>query len=804
MFWRTLRKDLERKKMMNVVLLAFIVLCSMLLSSSVNNLLMTGGALKKFAAMAGAADYYINASGAEDVSNWAENSAFVTDYENKEFLSVSKGEIQLGGEAFWSYSSQLLLTTPSQKYNLVFDENDNLITVVNDGECCISRMAAEQNNAAAGDTLIITIGEISRTLTITHLTKDYAYGSETIMLSRVLLGNNDYEALASEASYTKMQSLSIITNDVEQLILEKNQQNFVETFEYAGSYLVGAYYLENIVSNVMSVISAMLVAIALSLFSFSTQSAIEDDYREIGVLKAIGVGNSGIQRLYYAKYLVISLVGSVMGVGLSQPFSNLLNESLRKRVVLESFVPVWLTGAFCAFAIVAVTMLAISLAARKIRKISAIQAIRHGATGVRFKQKGALHLMGKNHFVGKKHKPRLGLASGVSAPLFMACNDIVSGLRKYAIIFVAMAATMLLIVLPHNAIATAKDAETMLPYIGTATADLYAYPYPLELFRTIKQEQDCDKLNAHLMSLESQCRQNNIHVRISANCQYAVQVYKQNESERMKLGAWKGANGHAEGVSYLKGAPPVLANEIAMTDLLMKRLGVVIGDKIHIIIGESDMEYFITGSFEFLLFDGQFIVLSPASYSDANACVAVISFQYVFAHRDDIKGQANKLKEMLPEIDFATPDERIYQLMESSIKSFNRLNSITITIGLAIMALVVFLFGLTMLDKDKGAIALLKSIGFTERSLRFWQIARIAIIAVASAALVVTLSLILTPAFMKMTFGTIGAENVKPAAKTLSVGGALLGISVLTAVMAAWLVSREVKKVDKRSVKELK
>ena len=39
MFWSILKKDLKRKKTMNVVLLLFVVLCSMFASASVNNII---------------------------------------------------------------------------------------------------------------------------------------------------------------------------------------------------------------------------------------------------------------------------------------------------------------------------------------------------------------------------------------------------------------------------------------------------------------------------------------------------------------------------------------------------------------------------------------------------------------------------------------------------------------------------------------------------------------------------------------------------------------------------------------------
>ena len=39
MFWRILKKDLKRKKTMNIILLLFVVLCSMFAAASVNNII---------------------------------------------------------------------------------------------------------------------------------------------------------------------------------------------------------------------------------------------------------------------------------------------------------------------------------------------------------------------------------------------------------------------------------------------------------------------------------------------------------------------------------------------------------------------------------------------------------------------------------------------------------------------------------------------------------------------------------------------------------------------------------------------
>lgn len=48
MFFHILKKDLKRKKTMNLILLLFIILASMFLASSVNSLVAVNGAVEHF------------------------------------------------------------------------------------------------------------------------------------------------------------------------------------------------------------------------------------------------------------------------------------------------------------------------------------------------------------------------------------------------------------------------------------------------------------------------------------------------------------------------------------------------------------------------------------------------------------------------------------------------------------------------------------------------------------------------------------------------------------------------------------
>ena len=59
MYLNILKKDLKRKKAMNVILLVFIILATMFVSSSVNNIISVTTALDDYIEMADAPDYLI-------------------------------------------------------------------------------------------------------------------------------------------------------------------------------------------------------------------------------------------------------------------------------------------------------------------------------------------------------------------------------------------------------------------------------------------------------------------------------------------------------------------------------------------------------------------------------------------------------------------------------------------------------------------------------------------------------------------------------------------------------------------------
>ena len=105
-----------------------------------------------------------------------------------------------------------------------------------------------------------------------------------------------------------------------------------------------------------------------------------------------------------------------------------------------------------------------------------------------------------------------------------------------------------------------------------------------------------------------------------------------------------------------------------------------------------------------------------------------------------------------------------------------------------------------MMAKERGDIALLKSIGFSNREIRAWQIERVMLILVTAIVSGALLSKLLAPYTMGPIFAMLGANKIQLEVKPLETYVIYPLILLIVTGLAACLCSYEVKKVDAREV----
>ena len=201
MYLRILKKDLKRKKTMNIILLIFIILATTFIASGANNVVSVMTALDNYFDKVEVPDYYFGMSddkGCEKIQQFANENQ----YQCKcfEHILVNPKDIKVNGKKF-KYTNTTMISNLKNCTKL-FDKNDNEIVKVGDGELYVTAelFYSDKYDLKQGDTLKITIGDKTKEFKLKGCTKDALYGSAMIGQTRLLISEKDYQYFDKQKS----------------------------------------------------------------------------------------------------------------------------------------------------------------------------------------------------------------------------------------------------------------------------------------------------------------------------------------------------------------------------------------------------------------------------------------------------------------------------------------------------------------------------------------------------------------------------------------------------------------------------
>lgn len=223
------------------------------------------------------------------------------------------------------------------------------ITHVKKGECYLPYSLMSGNDLKAGNKLTVTLGDTSLDLTVRGEMLDAVMGSDFISIKGILLNWEYYEALLGASASNVGMEYKIYSIDV------KDMQEFTNEFLNMGitavidlnyDTLKMTYIIEMIIAVIFGVVSVVLIIIALVVLRFTVIFTLEQEYREIGILKALGIKNSGIRLLYLEKYIFLTVIGSLLGLVLCVPLGNVMAAGASRRIMLEEDNTLLLQGPY--------------------------------------------------------------------------------------------------------------------------------------------------------------------------------------------------------------------------------------------------------------------------------------------------------------------------------------------------------------------------------------------------------------------------------------------------------------------------
>lgn len=776
MLWKILKTDMMKRKGVNFILFLFITLSTIFLASSFNNITIIGSAVDYYMDYAHVPDVTVILNSEiqkEQIDQWLtqlKSDGEVDDFDYNYYLEVSQKSVTVnrGGKNkdIDNNGASLYLATMDVDYCKVFDKSGK-VPMLKEGEVAVSLSMMDTANLDIGDKITIKSNGINKELVVKEALKDAAFGNDMVGMSRFILSENDFNDYLNSS---KLGIYYINVADADHFIKELNNQGFdgvmntitIDTYKMV-------YSFDMIVAGLLILIGICLILIALLVLRFTLVFSIEEQYQEIGILKAIGLRNRAIKNLYLIKYFAIVLAGTLIGTVISIPVSSMMIESVSVNMVMASDrLNIWI-NIFCAVLIIVLVLAFCYLCTRRLNKVSAITAIRGGYTGERFHGRRGI---------------ALSRFSRLSVPNYLGMNDILSHLTRYIVLIITFCISFILITIPLNTLNTMQSSEMMEKF--SIDPNSIAYLSKIEA-STGERFNTVDDLIAGMDRVKDEMKDKGYDVEMTGEPIYFINFSDSKLEQKNNIMTIQMVGKERDFLKYEEGRGPELENEVAFSKDIMKEFDWVIGDSVDTTINGEKRKLIITGTYSDYMQLGKSARLNPNL-----DCSKETMFDYwqILVDFDSDQSETEIIKTLQDEF----PDyqwKTAQQVIDESVGGIQEVLKTMLIPMTAMLCAVIMLITLLMeklfITREKGEIAMLKSIGFKYRAICNWQIVRMLYVVIVSMIISIPLSLLSNQFVLKPIFAIMGADvniQVNPLQAYLIYPGVLL-VGIIIAVIIA-------------------
>lgn len=734
MLLRMLRNDLMRKKGITAALFIFVLLAALLVSSGSRMIIELTSSIQ-YLFFESKTPHFVQMHAGEldqaKVNTWAEGNTMVKQHQIVEMVNIDGADMYLGAESEKNTVMDIDLVTQNQQFDYLLNLNSEIIQV-RDGEIAVPVYYLQQKKLNIGDQVRINTGAFERSYTIVDFVRDAQMNPSVVHSKRFIV------------SPAELQQLKQGVGEMEYLIEFRlhdpsKTSEFTQAYQNAGLpnagpvVTYGLFQLLNamtdgIIAAVIILVSLVLILIAMLCIRFTMLAAIEEDYREISVMKAIGIAEKEIKRLYLAKYVFMAGVACILGytasLGLNQLFiSNIMLYMGKAPTALLHFV-VPLLAVGLIFAMVVLFCRAVL---RRFRSISAVEALRTGSLGDT--------QMARN---------RLSLSYNrwSSVPVFLGIKDVMQRVKMFRLLLFVFIISSFMMIVPLNFLSTLQ-ASSFISYMGVGQSDIRI---------DLRHTDDVEQRYAHLLN----------QIQNDAD----VQKYSPLVTSQFKIRNAEGSydNLSVESgdfsifpLSYLSGNAPANHQEIALSDANSSELKLNTGDQLTLRVSGKDRVMTVSGIYQDVTNGGK-TAKALLPYNPDRVLWYVVSVNLKDRDLMDAKIAAYE-KEFSPA---RVTDLRGYlnQTLGGTIQQLKLVTTLALTIGVFISILITSLFLQMMVAKDNHDIAVMRSLGFAISKIKLKYMVMSLTILIIGVAAGTLLSNTLGPKLVSGIMSSFGASKI--------------------------------------------
>lgn len=792
MNFQILKRDMMKRKGINAILFLFITLATVFLASSVNNILVVNSAVEYFIDYADVPDVNIvmkSEAGTAEIDKWLDQQIQKKEieryhYQDLRTLSEKSVEVITDGKTkkLDTKGDSLYVGNIPKQFNKAYDENGKQFTL-KAGEIALSNAMMNRNHLQLGDSFVLKLDDEVRTFKIAVKTKDAAFGNEMAGMSRFLVNERDFQYIAQKTEGIGL--YDVVSKDAFGFAQRLDNQGFASIANTVTKDMYKKIYsFDMIMAALLILVGVCLILIALLVLRFTLVFTIEEQYQEIGILKAIGLRDYSIKKLYLVKYLAIVTAGALLGLCISIPVSSMMIEGINSNMIMESSSAHFGISVLCAFFVMILVLAFCYFCTRRLNRVSPITAIRGGDTGERYHRQRGLLLHKRNR---------------MAVTLYLGSNDILSHLKRYAVLIITFCISFILITIPLNTLNTMRSEEMVKKFLLNPDSSVYV--------RQIETEAEgnytnVSALNQGIARVKKELKAKGYEAELHGEAIFFLRVKGLHQSQRLNLMSIQVLDTHTPYMQYSSGSAPKLENEIAFSEYIMKHEGWSIGDYVNVPINGKERTMVITGTYSDYMQLGKSARLNPSLDMGQE-----IMFDYwtimVDMKTDMTQAEtAAKMTKLFPNYKWSTAQE----LIDTNVGGIQDILESLLLPMTAMLCLVIMLITLLMeklfITREKGEIAMMKSIGFRYSAIRSWQIIRMCLVVLASMIISIPLSLLSNQFLLKPIFAIMGAE-VQIQVNALQAYVLYPIVLLIGIVLATILATRSIKHVDIREMNNL-
>ncbi len=662
---------------------------------------------------------------------------------------------------------------PYHIYKEDFTREEEITGGLSEGEIYVSPAFCSLHGAGIGDVIAVwpVGGEEEVSFTIKGYFEDPVAGSALMGMKQALITQTDKNKLAARIEDAKEQAAGqkwsvfhltknpdtgLSEAEFQILLSEKSDLAGAAGFSYTKSTIMGfMLILENIFAGFLIVFVMALLVVAIIIIGHSISSSIEQDYVDMGILKAVGYTQTDLRMVQILQYLAAVLGGMLPGI----PFSIVVVRGINRLTVtvVGLFVPAALPAVPAILAllfILSVIMVFVYAKTAKIGRITPIRAIRGGVEDVYF----------KSRLSAPVHQHALSF--------WLACRQLVSGKKQYfsACLVTALLVFFLSLIVRMDAW-LGPDGKGLMDSFAASRYDLGITDADEGILEEVEDLLDSRAgiEDSYLFTMQ----------RASVNqVEYLMNVISEPEY-----------------FNILEGRTCLYQNELVMTQTVAEQLGVGIGDTVSLRYQESELDFIITGIYQCANDMGANFGINKEGYERFGKEEEEFLFWRFYLLKDPLMVQ--EMIETLNE-NYGKElkvDENTWSGIESIVAVTSSLTVFMFVITIAFILITVMLTGSKILYREQHDLGIYKSLGFVSERLRLSFALRFVIVAAAGSVLGIVMSACLTDPLASAILKFCGVSHFSSSLTLLRMLIPGIFVSILFFVFA-YLAAGKIKKVE--------